>query len=105
MSIKSIDTQIMIARTADISRDASAAQKKPEVSQDYLAVREKINDAQDQSRVSKTLETEKQELRPDEDSGGGSAGYDGQGQGRNKKGNLDDDMLVPPGDSVIDIMV
>ena len=51
MSIKSIDSQIMIARTTDFSRDNSAIQKKPELAQEFLAVQEKLTVAQDQSRV------------------------------------------------------
>ena len=109
MSIKSIDSQIMIARTADFSRDASALQKRPEIAQDQLAFREKINDAQDQSRVAKALKTEMSKLRPDEDGGGGSAGYgdgsDGEPGGNWKENETDMDMFVPPGDNVIDIKV
>jgi len=107
MSVKSIDTQIMIARTADISRDTSVLQKKPEVAQEYLAVQEKINDAQDQSRIAKTLETKLSELREDEAGGGGGTyGESGSGAENDKEdGELDGDMLVPPGDSIIDIKV
>ena len=105
MSIKGIDSQIMIARTTDFARDTSALQKKPEIAQDYLAVREKIHDAQDQSRVAKTLDSQKPELHPDEGEGG-SGGYGGSGSGKNNpKNNAEEDMLVPPGDNVIDIRV
>ena len=106
MSIKSIDSQIMIARTTEFSRDTSAVQKRPEIAQEYLAAREKINDAEDQSRVAKTFESKLSELRPDEDGGGGAGGEGGSGTGKNKKDEESDpDMLVPPGKSVIDIRV
>ena len=107
MSIKGIDTQIMIARTADFAKDASATQKKPEIAQEYLAVREKINDAQDQTRVAKTLESEMPELRTDEE-GGSGAGYgdDGSESGENRKrSGADADLLVPADKHVIDIKV
>ena len=108
MSIKSIDSQIMIARTADFSRDTSAMQKRPELAQDHLAFREKINDAQEQSRVAKTLESEMPEIKPDED-GGGNEGYEGgSGQGRDKDSDSDEpgvSMFVPPSIHVIDIRV
>ena len=108
MSIKAIDSQIMVARTADFSRDTSALQKKPEIAQDYLAFREKINDAQDQTRVAKSLDSRKQELRTG-DEGGGSAGYDGGGGSGSGEGDKDDEpapnMFVPPGNSIIDIIV
>ena len=105
MSIKNIDSQIMIARTADFSRDASAAQRKPEVAQDYQAIREKIVEAHDQSRVTKTLDSQKVELYPDE--GGGAAYGEGAPEQEDKDAPIENeaDMLVPPGDNVIDIRV
>ena len=108
MSIKGIDSQIMIARSTDFARDTSALQKKPEITQDYLAVRERIQDAQDQSRVAKTLDSQKPELHPDEGDGGGAGYGAGSGAGSGKrgaKGENDEDMLVPPGNNVIDIRV
>ena len=106
MSIKGIDTQIMIARTADFAKDTSVVQKKPEIAQEYLAVREKINDAQDQTRVAKSLESEKPELRPDDGGGDGGGGGGGSGSGKKKKDSeTEADMLVPPSNSVIDIWV
>ena len=107
MSIKGIDTQIMIARTADFARDTSALQKKPEIAQEYLAVQEKINDAEDETRVAKMMESKLQELRAD-DEGGGGAAYDGDGDGegeKRKRGKDDKDMLVPADEHVIDIKV
>ena len=108
MSIKSIDSQIMIARTADFARDASAIQKRPEIAQENLAFREKINEAQDQSRVAKSLETTMSKLRPEED-GGGGAGYgegSGPGPGREQKDDgTEANLYVPPGDNIIDIRV
>jgi hypothetical protein len=76
------------------------------VTQGYLAVREKLNDAQDQSRVAKTLETKLEGLRPDDDGGGGGAAYGDGGPGNEKKAaGSEADMLVPPGDNIIDIRV
>ena len=105
MSIKSIDTQIMVARTADFSRDTSALQKRPEVSHDYQAIREKINDAQDQTRVAKSSDSQKPELHPDEGGGGGYDGGDGTGREKEKSGKTDADLLVSPSNNVIDIRV
>ena len=105
MSIKNIDSQIMIARTTDFARDASAAQRKPEVAQDYQAIREKLMDAQEQSRVAKSLDTQRPELNPDEGEGGS---YYGEGAESGEKKEIDEtgaDMLVPPGNNVIDIRV
>ena len=105
MSIKTIDSQIMIARTADFSRDTSALQKRPEVTQDFQAIKEKINDAHDQSRVGKSQESQKPEMQPDE---GGDGRYYGSASGEPENENPDDtgqNLLVPPSDNVIDIKV
>ena len=106
MSIKTIDSQIMIARTADFAKDASATQKRPEIAQDYQARKEKINDALDQTRVVKSDDSQKSEFHPDE-GGGGGFGYGGgpdSDDGENS-GESDANFLVPPGDSMIDIWV
>jgi len=97
----------MVARTTDFVRETSAMLKRPEVLQDYLAVKEKINDAEEQSKVTKTAETETEleKLRPDE-GGGDGGGYGGSHEYSGKKEDeTDDDLLVPAGDSVIDIRV
>lgn len=108
MSIKGIDAQIMITRTADIMRENTAVQKKPEVTQDYLAVQAKANDAHDQKRVSRKTEPELPKLRAEDGGGGGGGAAGGGGSGASKE-KRDDDLdsggLVPPGNNVIDIKV
>ncbi|MCL2046265.1 MAG: hypothetical protein FWG88_07750 [Oscillospiraceae bacterium] len=105
MSIKSIDNQIMVARTADFARDSSALQKKPEVAQDALAQREIINDAENQSKVAGTIDTEQVEMLPDGDGGGGAAYDDGSGYEDSEDSNPDLDFLVPPSKNIIDITI
>jgi len=109
MSIKGIDTQIMINRLPDNVREASAIQKRPETIQDVLAQRELINDAQEQSRVAKTSETEMERIRSDVDEGGGAAYEGGEGgPGSDDEEyieELDPDMIVPPGNHMIDIII
>ena len=106
MSVKSIDTQIMVARTADIARDTSHAAKRHEAAQEYLAFKEKINDAQNQTRIAKTPESRLSKLHDDKNGGGGQSGGEGAetGQGR-KDEDPGEDMYVPSGDSTIDIKV
>ena len=104
MSIKGIDTQIMVARTTDFVRDTSAMQKKPELTQEFLAVQAKVNEAQDQSRVNKTTESEMQKLNVDD--GGGSGGGGGGGGDRNGQDDeQQQEALVPPENHIIDIRV
>ena len=105
MSIKGIDTQIMITRLPDNLREASALQKRPEVAQEFLAAQGKVNNAHDQNKVSATLEAEMEQIRTDVDEGS-AGGYDGDGgSGSGKKKESDQDFLVPPDNHMIDITV
>ena len=108
MSIKGIDTQIMISRLTDNSRDTSALQKRPEVIQDHLAAESKIHNAQDQSKVLKTSESEMGKIHEDAE-GGSGAGYGGEpGQGQGEE-NTDEEIslgnLMPPENHIIDIRI
>jgi len=106
MSIKGIDTQIMINRLPDYAKDASALYKRTEVFQDHIAKQVKINDAQEQTRVAKTEESALEELHPGDGDGGGSGGgYEEEaGQGYKDTNELDN-MMVPGEEHVIDIKV
>jgi len=109
MSIKGIDTQIMITRSADFAREASAMQKRPEMTQDFLAVKQKMNDAHDQSRVKGTEQTEMEGIRTDVEGGAGS-GYDSfEGEQENEEdgqdGEIPPGLRVPPGNNLIDIKI
>ncbi|MCL2078477.1 MAG: hypothetical protein FWH17_01395 [Oscillospiraceae bacterium] len=93
MSIKGIDTQIMVQRTTDMARDTSAILKNPESAQQQLANQTKISSALDQSRVLATNESDMQGIRTDEDgSGSGAAGGGASGGGEDGF----DDENVPP---------
>ena len=110
MSIRGIDTQMMITRSSDLVRDVSATQNRPEVNQASLAAHEKFVAAQDQSRVQATLESEMEQIRPDEEGESGNE-YEGSGRKghRNEKENEEDKadtgLKVGQSDHVIDIMV
>ena len=109
MSIKGIDAQIMITRLPDNVRDMSASQKRTEVAQEYLAAQGKVRDAHDQSRVTRTQETEMERIRTDVDkeSSGGSGGSEEEGgkAGKEDKYDTTPELLVPPGNNVIDIKI
>ena len=109
MSIRGIDAQMMITRSPDFVRDASAMQKKPEMMQEHLAAAQKINDAQDQTKVSKTAESGMEKIRADDD-GGTAGGYGGGGGGseesEDEQGDRPDSGLyVAPGNNTIDITI
>ena len=106
MSIKGIDTQIMITRLPDNLREASTLQKRPEVAQEYLAAQAKVSDALEQNKVTATLESEMEQIRTDVEEDGASGGYEGSGgSGAEDRSEADQDFLVPPDDHLIDIKV
>ena len=95
--IKGIDTQIMVARTTDVSRDASQMAKFGDVAQDNKALKAHLDALREQQQVQKEEETDRPDMRPDED---GSAGAEYQAGGGNKKRGGDEfveeeDLLVP----------
>jgi len=108
MSIKGIDAQIMITRTPDYARDASAAHKRPEMTQEYLAAQTKISDAIAKGRVAGSEHSEMETIRTDVDGGAGGT-YEGQGEGKHgedgEDGEIPPDLRVPPGNNIIDIRV
>ena len=108
MSIKGIDTQIMITRTPDVARDASFVQQRPEVNQQILAESQKVQVAEDQKRVKETEEAEMEGIRPDEDGGGGSQ-YEGSGGNNPEEEERDEfgrpGMYVPASNNILDIRI
>jgi len=107
MSIRGIDTQIMISRLTDNARDTSAMQKRPEVLQQTLAAHAKVTDAQEQTRVAKTIESEMERIRTEVDEEGGAEAGEGEGHhghGKKKEEEVSKDMLVPAGNNIIDIL-
>jgi hypothetical protein len=98
----------MITRSADQAKDTSALFKRAEITHDFQAAQAQIINAQEQQRVAKTLETEKQDLRPDEsneEGGDGKGGGGGKRKRKNNPGDLNDpeNLTVPPSTNRIDI--
>ena len=109
MSIRGIDTQIMITRLPDFSKDASVVQQRPETNQQILAEQQKINAAQEQTQVKALEESEREEVRTEEDGSRGNE-YDGSGGHKPDEEEDPDDfmkpgMYVPPSNNILDIMV
>ncbi|MDR2571925.1 MAG: hypothetical protein LBD23_16725 [Oscillospiraceae bacterium] len=110
MSIRGIDTQIMITRATDFVRETSSIQRQPEISQEHLAQQTKIESTQDQSRVIATMESDMENIRADED-GEGSGAADG-GKKRQEEQEPEGEEVVPelriapaPHDHIIDMMI
>jgi len=94
MSIRGIDTQIMITRATDFVRETSSIQRQPEHNQEHLAVRSQIEGEIDQSRVLATTETENENIRTDVDEEReGSEG--GESSGRRDGQQEEDEEVIP----------
>ena len=107
MSIRGIDSQIMITRSPDFARETSFVQQRPEVNQQILAEQQKITVAQEQTRVKETEEAEMEGIRTDED-GGNESEYDSHGRRRKKSKEEETNnpvFLVPPSNNILDIRV
>jgi len=99
MSIRGIDTQIMITRATDLIRETSSAQRHPETSQEYMAAQAKAESTHDQSRVSATVEAEMENIRTDVDGrGSGAAGGEGSQEEHEMTEEQQKELLVPPSD-------
>ncbi|MCL2248413.1 MAG: hypothetical protein FWC13_04020 [Oscillospiraceae bacterium] len=88
MSIRAIDTQMMVARTTDMVREASPLLKNPETFQAQLANMGMRESAENQSKVLATTEAEMENIKTDEDgSGNGAAGGGGRGSDAEEDGD------------------
>ena len=108
MSIRGIDTQIMITRTPDVSRDASIVQQRPETNQAILAEQQKILVSQERTRVKETEETEMDNVRTDED-GSGDNEYEGSESKHPEEEEKDEfgrpGLYVPASNNILDIRI
>jgi len=99
MSIRGIDTQIMVTRTTDFVRETSNQQRHPELSQEHLANQGKVESLHDQSRVLSTHEAENEEIRTDVDgSGSGAAGGGSDQEEEEMTEEQRKELLVAPAD-------
>ena len=107
MSIRAIDTQIMLMRLPDRVWDASTEEKKAERAQEFRAHLGRTMSAKESSRVAATTEVEMENIRAnfDEHGSGGGGGGAGYALARYKMSELiDPGMMVPGGENLIDIM-
>lgn len=71
MSIKGVDAQIMVARTAEFSKDNTAEARRGELFQNSMAAQGKELEAQGGRTVARTEDIEQVEIRNDERRRGG----------------------------------
>jgi len=106
MSIRGIDTQIMVQRTTDVARESSNIQRQPEHTQEHLAAQGMAESTQNQSRVAATIETEMEEIRTDVDEeGSGASGGGSENEEEEMSEEQKRELLVAPADhdQLIDI--
>lgn len=104
MSIRGIDAQIMMARTADAAREASNQMKGSEKMHESLAIQAKETFELEKSSIPKTEETPSSALHLKNEHEGAGGEYDGSG-GKREKSEYDEllDADAGPGQSTIDI--
>ena len=91
MSIKGIDNQIMVARTAEVSQNSNLQNaRRGELNQAQVAVQGQLEEAQETHTVVRTESAEQTEIR---DGGGGQNGPGGQPNPRRKQDAPDDGDL------------
>lgn len=108
MSIKGIDTQMMITRAAELTNEASVQVRKGDMSQEFLAIHQKAVAEHDQQSVKGPQKAEQADVKLDQDGSGSGAASSGGGRGSGQR--EDDrpdplDQLVPGGQNTIDIKI
>jgi len=112
MSIRAIDTQMMVTRTTDMVREASPLLKNPETFQAQLANLGMRESAENQSKVLATTEADMENIKADENGSGngatgGGKGSDAEEDGDSYNQNKDSELRVGRSshNSLIDITV
>ncbi len=113
MSIKGIDNQMMITRTAELAKDATSQLKRGELAQDYLAVQAKALAEHEQGVVQKAQKPHEALIQKDKQGsqqqgqgrqGGGAQADEGEDEGENLLAA--DRLAMPKGEMrTIDIKV
>ena len=67
MSIRGIDAQIMVTRTAELQKDTSNVQRKNDLMRDYMAAQTKAEELQNSDAVVRTQETAEPNVTLDKD--------------------------------------
>ena len=98
MSIKGIDAQLMVTRTAELAKESSNQLKKNELTQEYMNIQAAEFERQKKQMVSKTNVTENLRLHPDKDKSENNAGYYRRRKKEKKKNDGDplDELKVAP---------
>lgn len=107
MSIKGIDSQIMVTRTAELAKEASSQIKKNETTQTHLAFQTAATEAEKKISVQTLQESQESELKLDLDKESAHSGHHKGESGSEKKDEEETSSInyVPPGNNIIDIKV
>ena len=102
--LKGIEAQMMVTRTADLSREAGAMQRKNDLTRDYLVQHAQALSELEKQRVERTLNTQQIVIHPDKH-GSNQQEYPEQGE---QKDYEEEDALIelPSGNhNTIDIKI
>lgn len=98
MSIKGIDAQLMVTRTAELAKETSNQIKKNDLTQEYINIQAAEFERQKKQMVAKTNVTENLRLHPDKDNSGDNTAAYKRKQKEKKKNSEDvlDELEVAP---------
>ena len=107
MSIKGIDAQMMVTRTADILQTANAQLKGSERAQEAISAQNQNAVERDKSAVTKTEKSSEVTLHLGDDGGNGSEAYMQQQNGEIKKDEYNEMLDTELGHSehIVDMML
>ena len=110
MSIKGIDSQLMITRAAELMKDSSVQLKKNELMQDFLAVQSKVIEEHEKQKVARAQETQEAEIQLERDRDSAQGERQGGASKRKKEETQDPnqkllEQLDSTGNHKIDIKI
>lgn len=108
MSIKGIDTQIMVTRSSELAKESSNQLRRTDLMQDYLNVHAAELERHKQKMVLKTVATEQAKLHTDKDGSGGSTASRTMYKEKKQSDETPDELKILPDPNdkhLIDIII
>ena len=106
MSIKGIDTQIMVTRAAELAKESSNQIKRNELMQDYMSVQGRLIEEHEKQMVTGLNEAQEVAIQREREGSRGGAFAEGQARGESSLSDQElDEELLSGENHIIDIKV
>ena len=105
--LKGIEAQLMVTRTADLARDASALQRKNDLTRDFLAVQAQALTNQEKQQIAQTLNAQEVVVHKDKQEKGQQGQAEQSGEEKHYDEEINDEYILPPSENqtTIDIKI